>query len=77
MFSDFIAIVAFNNAWYLIFSAPGPGVPVLDGQWVDGLNTFVEDRQGVAHIKKYENVFPPITTALPVETTAPDSLLEK
>ena len=63
----------------LLFSAPGPGVSAKDGQWIDGINTFIEDRQGDAHIKKFENIFPPTTTAPPEETTITDGeiLLEK
>ena len=56
----------------ILFSAPGPGVSAKDGQWVDGINTFIEDRQGEAHIKKFENIFPPPTTAPPNETTITD-----
>ena len=32
--------------------------PAKNGAWVDGLNTFVEQRQGYNHLNNYENIFP-------------------
>ena len=42
--------------------------PAVDGLWVDGLNTDLENRQGVAHVKKYDEVFT-TTSATTMSTT--------
>ena len=34
-----------------------------DKLWVDGFNTFVEDRQGVKHAENFDNLFPTTTEA--------------
>ena len=34
-----------------------------DKLWVDGFNTFVEDRQGIKHPENFENLFPTTTEA--------------
>ena len=33
--------------------------PGENGVWVDGLNTFIEEKQGVKHVENYETLFPP------------------
>ena len=49
--------------------------PAPDGQWVDGLNKDMENRQGVAHVKKYDEMF--TTTTTTTTTTEPSEELDE